>query len=162
MARPLTYQFEGNTNINYGFGINFTGVTYISKTNSFSYQIAGGKGVSFMYGDLGGNGYDGYFDSNGNIIPISTMGGFISYNHTWSPKWTSAFVYSYLTLVDGPNTAEMPYNSSQYASTNLSFYPTNTIKFSAEFLYGSNEQVQNEESKSAYATRLQMSALIKF
>ena len=162
LIHPVTYlngSFNQKTNL--GGALNFTGSIQVTKLDNINFQATAGSGFGKYNNDLGGLGYDG-FQSTSDTTRLSTsdqLNFFLYYNHWWTPKLSSALGWGYVDMlfikaVTGPGVI----NSTNYASTNLIYYPNNNFKIGLEVLYGTRKDMDNNTRE---ALRFQLTFFAK-
>ena len=130
-----------------GGALNFTGSIQVAKLDNINFQLTGGSGFGKYNNDLGGLGFDA-FQSKSDTSSLSTVNQlnfFAYYNHWWAARLSTALGWGYVGLAGnndfpGPNTIKC----TNYASTNLIYYPNNNIKLGFEVLYGSRKDSDNK------------------
>ncbi len=173
LFRKITNQPEvGNDQSLFGWGVNLTGDYHLwaalmgtnpaTKENPtglersrFLGQYAVGYGMSRYINDVNGLGLDAAAGPNGMFKLIQGVGWFGAYEHWWSEKWTSTFLYGESRLFI-PSTLDLPpdtYSLAQYAAVNLVWLPLPNMMIGAEYLYGSRI---NLNSGSGWAHRGQI------
>jgi len=141
LARDLRASLNnGPTATAFGWGGSVSGKIRMPaslKQDFMTFSLTYGKGIGGAFND---GPPDAAFDSATNsLVAIPTFGWFASYEHWWTPKLYSTFVYGSL---DQDNQGFQPANAfqkTQYASGNLVWMPFEQWLFGVEFLYGTRE-----------------------
>ena len=94
LLRKVNYKLDGETDSFVGYGFGLSGI-YKKKLNNFQFQITGGKGVTAYLTTVAGFGYDGYPTINDDFNATPSIGGWMSYEFFFSPKWHSNIVVGY-------------------------------------------------------------------
>ena len=148
LVHPISYQNGSSAQKNtIGGALNFTGSIQVTRLDNINFQLAAGSGYGKYNNDLGGLGYDA-FQSKSDTSKLATanqLNFFAYYNHWWAARLSTALGWGYVGLGDnsdfpGPNSIK----STNYASTNLIYYPNNNIKLGFEVLYGSRKDADNK------------------
>lgn len=67
----------------------------LTPENKIFYQVVYGSAIAGLIGGLSGRGLDVIFNPNTGIYEtITTMGGFVSYAHTWKENLSSNFTFA--------------------------------------------------------------------
>jgi len=148
LLHPITYLngrlAQKNT---FGGALNFTGSIQVTKLDNINFQATAGSGFGKYNNDLGGLGYDA-FQSKSDTTILSTanqLNFFAYYNHWWTARLSTALGWGYVDMLDPKFiTGENTIKSTNYASTNLIFYPNNNFKIGVEVLYGSRKDMDNK------------------
>ncbi|MEH6581734.1 MAG: DcaP family trimeric outer membrane transporter [Halioglobus sp.] len=167
MARQLSYDdrsasnsFEVDSDEQYGYALSLAG-----KWNLGDDDLR----FMFSYGDalgryLGLNSFnDGYISDTGAIETIDQMGGFIAYQHHWTPRWRSTFSVS-ASEADNPSLHEYSAASSlaksyQSMHANLNWLPAPKLQLGGELIYGKKEM---EDGREGDISRLQFAVKYAF
>lgn len=94
LIRKVNYKLDDERDSFMGYGFGLSGI-YKKNLNNFQFQFTGGKGITAYLTTLAGFGYDGYptIDNDFNATPA--LGGWMSYEYFFSPKWHSNLVIGY-------------------------------------------------------------------
>jgi hypothetical protein len=110
-----------------------------------------GKSTVFRLGVVYGNGIASYMNDGGmDLAPVTDPGslsgispkavpllGVTAYvDHNWSPKFSSALGYSITKVWNTDLQEPDAFESGQYASTNLLWYPVSNVMIGGELLWG--------------------------
>jgi hypothetical protein len=177
ILRKLTFQPAAGSDMNQlGYGLNFTGdfhpwawmngsnpelkdnPTALERCRILG-QYAFGRGINRYLQDEDGLGLDGAFDPVTGFRALYSVGWFFGYEHWWTEKWASSFVYGE-TFTDLP--AELPastYHAGKYGAVNLIWLPIPKVGVGIEYLYGERE---NQDGQRGYAHRVQMAMQYNF
>lgn len=84
-----------------GWGFSFSTKIQSWENGKWYLQIAGGRGVTRYFHDLKTAGYDALINPSNSeaYLPLS-LGGYITYEHHWSPKLFSNLSYGFSQLED--------------------------------------------------------------
>ena len=138
----------------FGWGLTFAGAHSVASRDSVLFQMNYGQGIGRYLIDLDGQAADAAFNAQGNLQALPAFGGYIAYQHSWSPRWRSTATYGYVHVQNLSTQLPEAFHSSQYAAANLIWKIRDAISVGGEFLYGTH--VQNNRA-DAEATRLQFS-----
>ncbi len=167
LARELRYEnrsdkgaVEDDSDEQYGYALSLSGKWLFGQDN-----------LSFMlnYGDalgryMGLNAFnDGYVKANGTIGTFDQWGGFLAYEHFWSPRWRSTFSYSYAGA-DNPGTnqyalADALAKEYQSVHANLNWLPAPKLSIGGELIYATKEL---EDGRDGDMSRIQMAVKYAF
>ncbi len=167
LARELRYEtrsdggaIEDDSDEQYGYALSFSGKWLFGEDN-----------LSFMlnYGDalgryMGLNAFnDGYVKSGGSIETFDQWGGFVAFEHFWTPRWRSTFSYSYAGA-DNPGTNQYALADSlakeyQSVHANLNWLPAPKLSIGGELIYATKEL---EDGRDGDMSRVQMAVKYAF
>lgn len=166
IARQLTFDPPvGERSNAVGWGVNFSGQVYVfepvaeGKQDSIVFQIAGGEGIGTYFNDTNGLAMDGFVDSTGDLSAHAIIGGFVAYQHYWTPKFASSAGYSYLRVDSPTEQGGGTYEQGHYGVVNIMFYPVDRIWTGFEVLYGVRE---DQDGSSGNDGRLSFSVQYRF
>lgn len=92
--RNINYKYENEKSSFFGYGLSFSGK--ISKAqNNFQFQGTIGKGITSYITSIAGFGYDGFPTINGELDATPSYGGWMAYEHFWTPKLHTNLVLGY-------------------------------------------------------------------
>ena len=166
IARELTYENRSLPSVDlgsdetYGYGLSLAGKWNFGK-NDLRFM--------FNYGDalgryMGLNAFnDGYVRLDGKIKTFDQMGGFIAYQHFWSPQWRSTFSLS-AAEADNPSVsdflgADSLAKSYQTFHANLNYLPAPKMSIGGELIYGKKEL---EDGRDGDLSRFQFAVKYAF
>jgi len=138
----------------FGWGLTLAGAHSVASRDSALFQMNYGEGIGRYLLDLDGQGSDAAFNARGKLQALPAFGGFVAYQHSWSPRLRSTATYGYTRVQNLATQSSKAFHSSQYAAANLIWKIRDAISVGGEFLYGTH--VQNNRA-DAEATRLQFS-----
>lgn len=160
IARELSYENSSDDDSQMGYGLSLSGKWMFGRDD-----------LRFManYGDalgryMGLNAFnDGYVNAKGDIDTIDQWGGFVSYQHYWSPKWSSSFTLS-MAKADNPSVSDFaPVGSlaKEYRSAHASlmYYPAPQYALGGEYIYAKKEL---ENGNDGDMSRLQFAVKYAF
>lgn len=175
--RRITYQNAAQNNLRTtGYGINFTGDLHLwawlagaglhSETcksplvkSRFLGQYAAGYGIARYIEDANGLGLDAALDSSGNFDALFARAWYVGYEHWWTTRWTSTFVFG----EDGNSATDaLPGNTyvgASYLATNLIWHYADNAWVGLEYLWGQRRDLNGD---SADAHRIQFGARYMF
>ena len=92
---------EENIVVKVGWGFSFSTKIQSWEKGKWYLQIAGGRGVTRYFNDLKTAGYDALINPSNSeaYLPLS-LGGYITYEHHWSPKLFSNLTYGFSQYED--------------------------------------------------------------
>lgn len=177
LLRQLTYQPPTASNEHaVGYGVNFTGDLHpcallfggspqpdshpapLDK-DRILWQYAAGYGISRYIQDANGLGVDAGLDLAGDLDALFARAWFLGYEHWWTDRWVSTFVYSENA---NSGTATMPtdtYAGAQYVAANLVWNFTESAWTGLEFLWGERRDL---DGQSATAKRIEFGVYYGF
>jgi hypothetical protein len=129
------------------------------KQDNLVFQLAGGEGIATYFNDTNGIGMDGFVDSTGDLEANATLGGFLAYQHYWTPKLASTAGYSYMWVDSPDEQGGGTYQEGHYGVLNIMFYPVDRIWTGFELLYGVRE---DQNGNSGDDGRLSFSVQYRF
>jgi hypothetical protein len=94
LLRKVNYKLDDKTDSFVGYGFGLSGI-YKKNLNNFQFQFTGGKGITAYLTTISGFGYDGYPTINDDFNATPALGGWMSYEYFFSPKWHSNIVLGY-------------------------------------------------------------------
>ncbi len=137
--RSLKY-INGNDQIKFtpGWGINLSGRGILGQHDKFVYQGLIGVGVSRYLVSFGGSGWDAIPDLNGNLEANPVWGGYVGYQHYWTPKLnvSSTFVFGYAEIRNKLKTPTNYLFTGSYMSGNVYWNVVGPLNFALELIYG--------------------------
>lgn len=122
----------------FGFGITTGGKLKVGKTDDIRIIATYGNGLGryLAAGFLPGAARE----MDGSLNPISTLNGYVAYNHFWVSKLSSSFsVATYQAFHDEAIVSQEINNSSYSVSGNLKYDPVPQLRFGVEYMYGHRE-----------------------
>jgi hypothetical protein len=153
IARSLKYkQTETDGSISdanaIGYGAALSGKAMIGELSSLQWQAAVGQGIGAYLVSYGGKNYDAIPDGQGALEPLPTAGGWIAYEHYFTPKWHMNIIGGGTTFT-GTYTGSITHDpsgnvltdpdlteASMYILTNLMFDPIPNLNIGVEFNWG--------------------------
>lgn len=158
VARRIGYSDGDRDEAVFGYGLSLSGLFKLDGDfvmASFTY----GDGVARYVSDLGGRGYDGLIQPDGDVRSLSAYGGYLGYTRHWSPRWRSNLVGGVVVLERDALLDPTAFRSSGYGAVNLIWAVSPSFSVGVEALYGRHE-LQN--GQDADVTRLQASLKYDF
>jgi hypothetical protein len=161
ILRDLGYDTVGTNNNQpkgsvTGWGVNLSGSINVFEKDKILLQYVYGHGIASYMND---GGMDLAAEGNLNTDPVRAhavaipLTGIVAYyDHYWNNRFSSSIGYS-TTFVDNSNLQDPDtYNSGQYASVNLLYYPVENILVGGELLWG---DLEYKDGSTQDDTRLQ-------
>ncbi len=110
----------------------------ITSNDTLTGQFSYGKGIG-RYSSLLTH-YDGYIDAAGNLEALEMMGGMVSYQHKWTPKWRSTLAVGF-TSADDPAELMGTAVTEKTTSVHLNTFwnPVSFVRIGLEYIYCKNE-----------------------
>ena len=140
-----------------GGGISVNGFYNLGKSkNRVTGQLIYGKGIASYMND---GGVDLAPSASFQAETVTSLGGFLYYDHYWSEQWSSSFGGSIHRQTNTDGQFFNAFHQGTYASANLLWYPAKNVITGGELLWGKHEQKNGD---SASDTRVQFSAQFKF
>lgn len=148
LVHPITYlNSAGSEKTTLGGALSFSGCIQVNRMDNINLQLTAGTGFAKYNNDLGGLGYDAFTnkaDTN-KVSTLPQLNFYAYYNHWWSSRLSSSLGWSFVGLSNEKGVYDPEaIKSTNYASTNLIFYPNDNFKFGLEFLYGSRKDMDNK------------------
>ena len=119
----------------FAFGVTTGGKIKVGERDDFRIMATYGYGLGryLSAGFLPG----AVRDLDGSLVPISTVNGYVAFNHFWASKLSSSFsVAAYQALHDEMLVSQDINNSSYSLSGNLKYDPVKQLRFGVEYMYG--------------------------
>ena len=152
---------EGNeVKKEYAFGLSGGGKIMVGdKGSDIRFMATYGSGLG-RYTGLGFTA-GGVLDEDQNINGISSLNGYVAYNHYWKPeKWSSSFNISAFQAYNDMDLVSAQANEQAYSvSANLKFSPAKVLLFGVEFMHGYRALANNIDGSF---NRIQFSAKYSF
>jgi hypothetical protein len=142
----------------YGTGLEFSGqVLLAERRDCLAFQISLGDGIGRYVDDPPPDAV--YDPATGDLDPLKTLAGFVTYQHRWSDTLRTNVVYSALQVDNLAIQEETDLEFAQYGALNLIWSPYEKLDLGIELLHGTRKD-RNGESGSA--TRVQLSGKYGF
>lgn len=158
VLRRLGYSEGDRDESAFGYGLNLSGLFKLGGDFAMA-GVTYGDGVGRYLNDLGGRGYDGLIQPDGDVRTLSAYGGYLGYTRHWSPRWRSNLVGGVVVLERDGLLDPTAFRSSGYGAVNLIWAVSPSFSVGVEALYGRHE-LQN--GQDADVTRLQASLKYDF
>lgn len=94
ILRNIQYKYNGEQDNVLGYGFSLSGI-FKKDRNSLQYQFTGGQGIAAYITSIAGFGYDAFPTSDGSFKATPSYGGWMAYEHFWTPKLHTNFVLGY-------------------------------------------------------------------
>lgn len=95
ILRNVRYKLEGEVDNFIGYGASFSGIYKTKSKNNFQFQLVGGKGITAYLTSVAGLGFDGFPTIDGDMKATPSIGGWMSYEYFFTPKFHSNIVFGY-------------------------------------------------------------------
>ena len=157
LYRALGFQSAIKEEKTFGWGLNFSAGSLVSKLDNLLISATYGHGIARYISNLSDLDLDFDLDNEGRgIRALPVIGAYGAYEHYWTKQLRSTITFGYDRV---QNTIQQPFDAfskSYYTSGNLILRPLKHYNFTvgAEFLYG--WQVLKDNSKGS-ANRVQIS-----
>jgi hypothetical protein len=112
--------------------------------------LSTGKGTQGAINDFGGSGYEAFPKDSVTLEALGYAGGYISFSFVFKGRWTSTYVYSYLSQKKPEFTGDI-FKHSSYVAVNATYAINKFFNVGGEILYGYKE---NHDGSSGSAARL--------
>jgi len=158
LARQLKYNKADINATETSYGVSVSGKINLGK-NNLKFMLTQGTGLGRYVGLNAANG--AVLDGN-DLDAIDSTSGFVGYQHHWSNKVRSTFVYSFLEADNNRDLAAVygsPTKSSTSYSANLLYSPEKKLTFGVEYRHANREV---ESGADGDLNRLQFSAKYTF
>jgi hypothetical protein len=120
-----------------GFGGLLSGEMEFDGENELMFQAVYGNAISKFIGSLTGRGLDAIFNPNTNEFEtVTSMGGFVSYGHTWKPDLYSYFTFGLTNVVNKDYQPDDAFSISQYVSGNVFWEAATGTRLGVEYSWG--------------------------
>jgi hypothetical protein len=140
-----------------GMGISLNGFYSLGKTKDrLTGQLVYGQGIASYMNDGGVD-----LAPNGSLQAetVTSLGGFLYFDHYWSEQWSSSIGGSIHRQTNTDGQLFNAFHQGTYSSVNLLWYPAKNVIGGVELLYGKNEQ---KDGASGSDSRVQFSAQFRF
>jgi hypothetical protein len=159
-ARPVAGE---STETEFAWGVNVSGVVKtprFGELDNLKFQLIYGEGIGRYVNDLNTlGGYDGVFDTEGNIKTLPVLAGFAAYQHWWTGSMRSTFLFSGVYVDNYSFQADDAYKKTERVSGNLIFSPVPRFDVGMEVIWGKRT---NEDNQSGDAIQTQISTRYRF
>jgi hypothetical protein len=165
ILRRLGYEVQGQNGTgphgsSLGWGFDLTSIVKVKGKDQILLSGVYGAGIANYMNDGGMDLAAQRGGANGaESAAVPLFGLMVYYDHWWNDKFSSTIGYGRTQVENTDLQSASAYHSGEYASTNLIYYPTKSVFFGGEFLWG-----QRRDSGGAMGTdtRIQVSANYKF
>ncbi len=129
----------------WGYGGSVSGKVKVGARDDVRFMATAGDGVGRYIGLNTAN--DAIIDADGELEPIATLSGFVSYRHFWSPKWRSNATYG-VFQADTPEVVNAPLTErAQSGHLNLIYSPMDKVDVGLELIYA-ERRLDNDDTGS--------------
>jgi hypothetical protein len=127
---------EGSILYKTGWGVSFSTVINSWAGGKWYLQATGGQAISRFFHDLAGQGLDLIYDPDQDLsyLPF-TLGGYVTYEHHWSPKVLSNFTYGTLYLHTTSFTPDETYYQGDNFRINTFWSIVEGARIGAEYIF---------------------------
>ncbi|MBY6185884.1 porin [Marinobacter hydrocarbonoclasticus] len=129
-----------------GYGVSVAGVIPVFNRDMLKFMLNYGDGagryiaLNFVNGATIGN--------FGGADTISSVSGFVSYQHWWSDRWRSNITASAFEADNPSMLANSNANETAYSGNiNLLYSPVKPVTIGVEYLYALNEQADGDDGE---------------
>lgn len=144
ILRKIGYETIGGPNSTpkgskVGAGLDVTSNIKVREKDKFNLGVVFGKGIANYMNDGGTDlAPDGpVTDIEAKAVPLLGISAY--YDHYWNDRFSSSFGYSRTAVDNTDLQTDDAFESGQYASGNLLYYPTKNLFVGGEFLWGRRE-----------------------
>ena len=158
LARQLKYNKNNVDATQSAYGVSVSGKVNVGNDN-IKFMLTQGSGLGRY---VGLNAANGAVLNGDDLDAIDSTSGFIGYQHHWSNKVRSTFLYSFFEADNNTDLAAVygsPTKSSTSYSANLLYSPEKKLTFGVELKHANREI---ESGTDGDLTRLQFSAKYVF
>ncbi|MEO8594446.1 MAG: DcaP family trimeric outer membrane transporter [Candidatus Solibacter sp.] len=151
------YLPNGNSDSVFGWGVMMAGAQKVVGKDTFTYQVAYGRGMERYLNDTSGLGIDAAVVSTYQpyLRALPVVAPYFGYQHYWVNKVRSNVIYGFAQVSNTAYQSASAYHKSNYMSGNLIWNVFGTLNVGGEFLYG---WVKYKDNSSANAPRIMFSA----
>ena len=145
------------------FAISASGVFKVpfwGEQDNIKFQLMGGRGVGRYMNDtntLGG--LDAVFAPDGSLDALPIFGGYSAFQHFWSEKMRSTFLYSLVKIDNYNYQPDDSYKKTERFSGNFVWSPIRRVDIGAELIWGRRT---NKDNNDASALQVQLATMYKF
>lgn len=123
----------------FGWGLGVSGKILAFEKDSFMFQGVYGDGVGHYLFDVAGSG-NGSTLVGGDLDPQTAWGGYVGYQHVWSPTWRSNFLAGYTGIDnDVTRTGTAVNKEVMSAHVNAIWQPATSYRVGVEYMHGYRE-----------------------
>jgi len=148
----------------WGWGFSESGVVsapWLDERDNIRFQVLYGEGVSRYVNDANSiGGQDAVFTPDGSELKtLPILAGFLAYQHWWSDKLRSNFIFSAVDIDNESFQSDSAYKRTVRVSTNVFWSPTPRMDLAAEYLWGKRENKNGDDDD---ATQIQFATKYRF
>ncbi|WP_123401726.1 DcaP family trimeric outer membrane transporter [Inmirania thermothiophila] len=125
--------------------------------DNLRFEINGGDGIG-RYASLALS-PDAVLRADGTLSAVSSVQGFVAYQHWWTPTVRSNLVYGIADIDQETGLADTEEETVQSVHLNLMWSPQKNVRYGIEYLYGKRELFNGDEGE---LNRLQFSGRYVF
>ena len=127
----------------HSYGFLLTGNLNLHPRHKLMFQGVAGKGISTYINSLSGNGLDFIYNPDtGEMEPLTSFGGYLSYKVFWMPSLFSHITYGRIEVWNKDFQPEDAFRRSHYISGNIFTDITDGIRIGVEYSHG--ERINND------------------
>ncbi|MEL6927866.1 MAG: DcaP family trimeric outer membrane transporter [Cyanobacteria bacterium J06600_6] len=132
---------------------------FLGERDNIAFQVQAGQGITRYQPTLAGAGLDGIVDTDGTLDTISSVSGYLAYQHWWSDLFRSNLIVGFVDL-DLPSSASSDtFENGLYTNINFFLTPIEDITFGIDVIYADQMTFGGE---SGSGVRLETSARYSF
>ena len=131
----LRYRQDSTNQSALGYGLALSGLVNVGARDQLYLQALAGRGVSRYVTGIGGAGIDAIV-YNAVLDAVPVAGGFLAYEHYWTPSLYSTGVLGGIVVRNDFNPTYEDYFRGAYGSVNLFLTPAPRLNLGTEVVYG--------------------------
>ncbi|MBY5980716.1 porin [Ferrimonas balearica] len=145
LVRQLEIDENGFDESETGYGVSFAGVVPVFNRDMLKFMLNYGDGAGRY---LALNYANGAALTDAGTETISSVSGFVSYQHWWSDRWRSNITASAFEADNPDVLANSNANETSYSGNiNLLYSPVKPVTIGVEYLYALNEQADGDDGE---------------
>ncbi len=127
-----------------GYGAALSGIINVGKRDQLYLQGLAGRGISRYVTGVGNASADALV-YNGELSTLPVAGGYLAYQHFWTPALSSTAVIGGIIVSNDIDPAYADLFRGSYGSLNLFLSPAPRLNLGTEVLYGWNKDAFGEQ-----------------
>jgi len=135
LALELRYRQDGVNQSEWGYGAALSGILNVGERDKLYLQGLAGRGISRYVTGIGNASADAIV-YNGALSLLPVAGGYLAYEHFWTPSLYSTAVVGGILVRNNIDPAYDDLFRGTYGSVNLFLTPAPRLNLGAELLYG--------------------------